>query len=99
MKPLTARLPFWLRLTLLLSAACIALGVILSVYHYYTKPVTLTVAVGSLDGEAGRVASLVASHLAATRAPVRLKIVNSESVLDTAKAFAEGKVDLAVVRE
>src|ERR1700742_2143646 len=44
-------LPFWLRIVLVASAVCIAIGASLFAYQYYTRPTTLTLAVGSLDGE------------------------------------------------
>jgi TRAP-type uncharacterized transport system substrate-binding protein len=62
------------------------------------QPKTLTIAVGSLDGEAKQVASLIASRLATTDARIRLKVENAGSVLDAAKAFDAGTADLAVVR-
>jgi TRAP-type uncharacterized transport system substrate-binding protein len=40
----------------------------------------------------------IAGRLASTNAKVRLKVVETGTVLDAAKAFADGKVDLAVVR-
>jgi TRAP-type uncharacterized transport system substrate-binding protein len=98
MKSLQVELPVWVRAVLLAGVFCIFAGAGLIAYRFYQKPVTLTVAVGSLDGEAKKVASLIAGRLATTGSPVRLKVVNSGSVLDAAKAFAAGQVDLAVVR-
>lgn len=99
MKSLQVELPVWVRAVLLAGVFCIVGGAGLIGYRFYRHPVTLTVAVGSLDGEAKKVASLIAGRLATTGSPVRLKVVNSGSVLDAAKAFAAGQVDLAVVRE
>jgi TRAP-type uncharacterized transport system substrate-binding protein len=98
MKSLQIELPFWVRAVLLAGVFCIIAGAGLIAYRYYQRPVTLTVAVGSLDGEARQVASLIAGRLATIESPVRLKVVNSGSVLDAAKAFASGQADLAVVR-
>ena len=98
MKSLRMELPFWVRAVLLAGVFCIVAGAGLIAYRYYERPVTLTVAVGSLDGEARQVASLIAGRLATTESPVRLKVENAGSVLDAAKAFASGKADLAVVR-
>jgi TRAP-type uncharacterized transport system substrate-binding protein len=58
----------------------------------------LTVAVGSIDGEAAKAMSAIASRLVSTNAPVRLKVIDSGTALEAAKAFAAGNVDLAVVR-
>src|SRR3984885_7616648 len=91
-------LPPWLRLVLLAGVAILALGAGLLAYRYYTRPVTLTVAVGSIDGEAAKAMSAIASQLTSTNAPVRLKVIDSGTALDAANAFAAGKTDLAVVR-
>ena len=84
MKNLQTALPFWVRAVLLVGVVCIVAGAGLISYRYYSKPKTLTVAVGSLDGEAKQLASLIASRLATTDAPVRLKVINTGSVLDAA---------------
>jgi TRAP transporter TAXI family solute receptor len=92
------KLPLWLRFVLLVGIAALASGASLLVYRYYTRPVTLGVAVGSIDGEAAKAMSAIASQLASTKAPVRLKVVDSGTALEAANAFSAGKVDLAVVR-
>jgi TRAP-type uncharacterized transport system substrate-binding protein len=56
------------------------------------------VAVGSIDGEAAKAMSALASRLVSTNAPVRLKVIDSGTALEAADAFSSGKVDLAVVR-
>src|SRR5262249_29904567 len=40
----------------------------------------------------------IASRFAETNAPVRLKVIDTGNVVDAAKAFSVGNVDLAVVR-
>jgi TRAP-type uncharacterized transport system substrate-binding protein len=92
------RLPLWLRLVLLAGAVGLASGAALLTYRYYTRPVTLSVAVGSIDGEAARAMSAIASQLVSINAPVRLTVIDSGTALEAAKAFSAGKVDLAVVR-
>ena len=62
------------------------------------RPATLTIAVGSFDGEAKQIAATIAGRLATINSPVRLKVDESGNVLDAAKAFAAGTADLAVVR-
>jgi TRAP-type uncharacterized transport system substrate-binding protein len=91
-------LPLWLRLVLIVGAIGLVSGASLFAYRYYAHPVTLSVAVGSVDGEAAKAMSAIASQLVATNAPVRLKVVDSGTVLEAADAFSSGKVDLAVVR-
>ena len=95
---MSTRLPLWLRFFLLLGVVVFAAGAGLLAYRYYTRPTTLTLAVGSIDGEAAKAMSAIASELVSTNAPVRLKIIDSGTALEVANAFSAGKVDLAVVR-
>jgi TRAP-type uncharacterized transport system substrate-binding protein len=62
------------------------------------RPTTLSVAVGSIDGEAAQAMSAIASRLVSTNAAVRLKVFDTGTVLGAANAFSAGKADLAVVR-
>jgi|SRR5258708_366414 TRAP-type uncharacterized transport system substrate-binding protein len=91
-------LPLWLRFILLVGVIGLASGASLLAYRYYTRPVTLSVAVGSIDGEAASAMSAIASRLVSTNAPVRFKVIDSGTALEAAKAFSAGNVDLAVVR-
>jgi TRAP transporter TAXI family solute receptor len=91
-------LPLWLRFVLVLGVVGVASGASLIAYRYYSRPATLSVAVGSIDGEAAKAFSAIASQLVSTNAPVRLKVIDSGTALEAAKAFSAGKVDLAVVR-
>ena len=92
------KLPTWLRVVLVAGVFVLATGAGLFAYRWYNKPVTLTIAVGSLDGEAGKVMSAIASRLVSMDAPVRLKAIETGSALEAANAFSSGKADLAVVR-
>ena len=74
-----------------------ALG--LFAYSYVTRPLTLTVAVGSPDEEVVRRMSAIASGLATTGSNIRLKVIDTGSALEAAKEMAAGRVDLAVVRD
>ena len=95
---ISPKVPLWLRFVLLVGAVGLASGASLFAYRYYTRPVTLSVAVGSIDGEAAKAMSAIASRLVSTNAPVRLKVIDSGTALEAAKAFSAGKADLAVVR-
>jgi TRAP-type uncharacterized transport system substrate-binding protein len=92
------KFPLWLRGLLIVVAFILAGAAGLFGYRYYTHPETLTVAVGSIDGEAAKAMSAIASQLVSTNAPVRFKVVDTGTALEAAKAFAAGKVNLAVVR-
>ena len=91
-------MPSWLRMVVVSGAVVLVSGAALLSYRWYTRPTTLTIAVGSLDGEAGRIVSAIVSRFAATNAPVRLKIMETSSATAAANAFSSGKADLAVVR-
>jgi TRAP-type uncharacterized transport system substrate-binding protein len=95
---MSIKLPLWLRAVLLLGIFILAAGAGLLGYRYYTRPITLTLAVGSIDGEAAKAMSAIASRLVSTNAPVRLRVIDSGTALEAADAFSAGKVDLAVVR-
>jgi len=95
---MSIKLPLWLRFFLIIGIAVFAAGAGLLAYRYYTHPATLTVAVGSIDGEAAKAMSAMASEFVSTNAPVRLKVIDSGTALEAAAAFSAGKVDLAVVR-
>ena len=92
------RLPAWLRITLVAGIAVLAVGAGLVGWRWYAKPVTLRVAVGSLDGEASRLMTALARKLTQSGAPVRFSMIETGSALEAANAFASGKADLAVVR-
>lgn len=98
MKGFSAPLPVWARAILLAGLVGVVLGAGVLAYRYYSKPVTLSLAVGSFDGEATKVASIIAGRLDAAKSPVRITIVPTDNVLDSVKLFAAGKTDLAIVR-
>lgn len=67
-------------------------------YRWYARPASLTLAAGSVDGEAGKVAALLEGKFARSNARVRLKLVPTPGLVEAAKAFSTGSVDPAVVR-
>src|SRR5215467_4591079 len=92
------KLPIWLRIVVVAGLAILAAAASVYAYDWYVRPVTLSVAVGSLDGEAPRIAAALASRLAEIKAPVRLRIVQTANAIESADMFASGKTDLAIVR-
>jgi TRAP transporter TAXI family solute receptor len=94
----TIRLLIWLRVVVVVGLVALTAGVSLFAYRWYVRPQTLSIAVGSFDGEAPKIVSALASRLSAMNAPVRLKVVETAGALESAKAFSSGKTDLAVVR-
>src|SRR5262249_61019071 len=94
----SVKLPIWIRIVVVAGLLVLAASASLFAYRWYTRPVTLSIAVGSIDGEAPKVVSALASRLAEINAPVRLKVVETAGALESANAFSSGQTDLAVVR-
>src|SRR6516164_3782976 len=86
-----AKLPIWLRIVVVLALALLAAGASLFAYRWYVRPVTLSIAVGSLDGDAPKIISALASRLTANNAPVRLKVVETSGPIESAAMFSRGK--------
>jgi TRAP transporter TAXI family solute receptor len=96
--PSLTALPRRLRIALVVGVAILAASVGVLAYRYVTRPITLTVAAGSIDGEAVNLMSAIAARLASTRSQIRLKVLDKGSTLDASKAFASGQADLAIIR-
>jgi TRAP transporter TAXI family solute receptor len=94
----TGRLPRWLRVTLVVCLAALSCGAGLFAYRYLTHPATLTLAAGSIDGDVPRLMSAISAQMAATGAPVRLKIIDKGTALEAINSFAAGETDLAIAR-
>ena len=92
------KLSLWLRVVSLVGVVVLLTGAGLLAYRYLTYPTTLTIAVGSIDGEGAKAMSAIASRLVATGAPIRLKVIDTGTARDAAREFASGKANLAVVR-
>ena len=92
------KLPIWLRIAVVAGLVALAAGASLLAYRWYVRPVTFSIAVGSLDGEAPKVLSALASRLAEINAPVRLKVVETAGALESASEFSSARTELAVVR-
>ena len=95
---MSIKMPFWLRAVSLVGVVLLLTGASFLAYRYYARPATLTVAVGSIDGEGAKAMSAIASRLGSTSASVRLKVIDAGTAREAAEQFAAGKVDLAVVR-
>ncbi len=92
------RMPRWLRAVIVALIIGLACGAGAVAYRTSIEPTTLTVAAGSFDGELPKLMTAIAARLAASNAPVRLKVVEKMTAGDAADAFAKGETDLAVVR-
>jgi TRAP-type uncharacterized transport system substrate-binding protein len=90
--------PRWLRISIVGAATAAAIGGGWFAYRYFAKPVVLTVAAGSADGEALALISAISARLTASNSHVRLKVSNAGTSAKAAEMLAAHKVDLAVVR-
>lgn len=89
----------WMRIALVVGLVALTAGMGFYAYRYAMRPVTLTVAAGSLDGEGARLMTALASKLASTaNSRIRLKVIDTGTPLGAAEAFSKGEVDLAIVR-
>ena len=71
------KLPVLLRIAAVAGLTVLAASGSLFAYRWYVRPVNLSIAVGSLDGELPKAVSALASRLAETSAPVRLRVVET----------------------
>jgi len=85
---MSIKMPFWLRVVSLVGVILLLSGASFLAYRYYARPATLTVAVGSVDGEAAKAMSAIASELVSTNASVRLKIIDTGTALEAAKGIS-----------
>jgi hypothetical protein len=92
------RLPNWVRITVVVGIAILTAAAGLFAWRWYSRATTLTVAVGSIDGEASRLMAAIGRKLAQSNAPVRFNLIEAGSALGAANTFSAGKADLAVVR-
>jgi TRAP-type uncharacterized transport system substrate-binding protein len=95
---ISVKTPFWLRVVSILGVVLLCTAAGLYGYRWYNRPVTLTLAVGSIDGEGARAMSAIADQLTDDGAPVRLKVIDAGTTVEAGKQFAAGNVDLAAVR-
>ena len=92
------RWPRWLRILLVGIITAVVLGGGLFTYRYFAKPVFLTVAAGSADGEALSLISAISARLTASNSHIRLKVVDTGTSLKASEMLATGKAELAIVR-
>lgn len=88
----------WSRVAVVVALIAVASGASFYAYRHFSRPATLTVAVGSIDGESLRLMNAIAARMASSKAGVRLKVIDKGNVLGSTQAFEKGEVDLAVVR-
>ncbi|BAT58255.1 hypothetical protein GJW-30_1_00778 [Variibacter gotjawalensis] len=94
---LETRLPAWLRWTLTLGLILLLVSLGVKAYHQYSKPTTLTIA-ASDEGDTIKILNALAGRLANQKSRVRLKVIPTGDMSESANLFASDKADLAVLR-
>lgn len=87
------------KMTLIVLAGTLALvGAISSAYYFAMKPVPLRIAVGPPNSDDVKVVQALVQAFSRDHSTVRLRPVLTEGATASAKALADGKVDLAIIR-
>ncbi len=81
-----------------LAAGLAVLSLSLVGYQWAQQPTTLRIAVGPIGSEDTRLVAAIAQYLARERSNIRLKLVMTEGVAESAAAIDGDRADLAVVR-
>lgn len=85
-------------LLIILSAVLLVTGLAALTWQLASSPTTVRVAVGPADGDDSRLLATVGAVLSRERENVRLKIVATRGLAESAEALDAGDVQLAVVR-
>jgi len=72
-------MPRWRRMVQVAGVVILVAGSAAFAYRWYYRPTTLTIAVGSLDGETARIVSAIADRLVSMKAPARLSVIDMPS--------------------
>jgi len=56
---MSPRVPLWIRIVSVVGVVTLVTGATLFAYRYYVRPVTLNLAVGSIDGEGAKAMSAI----------------------------------------
>ncbi len=87
------------KMTLIVLAGTLALvGAISSAYYFAMKPVPLRIAVGPPNSDDVKVVQALVQAFSRDHSTVRLRPVLTDGATASAKALADGKVDLAIIR-
>jgi len=73
-------------------------GALAGGYYFAMRPVTLRIAVGPASSDDIKVVQALTQAFSQTHSQVRLRPMQTEGAAESAKALAEGKADLAIIR-
>ena len=87
------------QMTLLMLAAILAvIGTLAAVYYFSMRPVILRIAVGPANSDDIKLVQALTQGFVQTHSHIRLRPVQTDGAAASAKALADDKVDLAVIR-
>jgi TRAP transporter TAXI family solute receptor len=83
---------------MMIAGVLAIIGALAAGYYFAVRPTILRIAVGPPNSDDVKVVQALTQAFAQHRSPVRLKPVQTDGVVASADALAQGKVDLAIVR-
>ena len=86
------------RWLVLISATLLVIGLSAAIFYFLAQPARFRIAVGPAGSNDTRLVQFLAAKFARDKAPVRLRILETENSAQSAAALDLGKADLAVVR-
>src|SRR3954452_21340218 len=87
-----------LRWLIVVSGLCLAVGLAVGVWHHFSKPTTLTLAVGPADLDDAALVAAWSRALAADHAPLRLSVIPTSGPVEALSRLTKGEAQLAVIR-
>src|SRR5258705_11350927 len=81
-----------------LAAILAIVGALAGGYYFAMRPITLRIAVGPANSDAIRVVQALTQAFTHAHSQVRLRPMRTDGASASAKALAEGKADLAIIR-
>ena len=81
-----------------LAAILAVIGAVAGAYYFAMRTVTLRIAVGPANSEDVKVVQALSQAFVQARSQIRLRPMQTDGALPSAKALAEGKADLAIIR-
>ncbi|MHB2210757.1 TAXI family TRAP transporter solute-binding subunit [Methylobacterium sp. CM6257] len=87
-----------LRWVIVLTGLCLVAGLGLAAWHHFSKPTTLTLAVGPAGFEDAQLAAAWSRALAADGAPIRLSLLATSGPVEALDRLARGEAQLAIIR-
>ena len=87
------------KMTFVTLAAILAIiGTVAATYYFATRPVTLRIAVGPANSDDVKLVQALTQGFTQSHGHIRLRPIQTDGAAASAKALAENKVDLAIIR-